>query len=260
MRAIAVILAASAMAAGALAAVHSETIEYRHGDIVLEGYLAYDSSLVGKGPLPGVLIAHEWMGLTDYEKGRANQLAELGFVAFVADVYGKGVRPQNAQEAGAQAGSFYGDRQLLRDRMNAGLQVLAQHQLSDDQRLAAIGYCFGGAAVLELARSGADVRGVVSFHGNLGTPNPADAKGIKGKVLVLHGANDPHVSEEQVDEFESSMHDAGVDWQLVEYGGAVHGFTNPKNTGDPSTGVAYNADADRRSWEHMKLFFAELFR
>jgi dienelactone hydrolase len=129
----------------------------------------------------------------------------------------------------------------------------------DGKRLAAIGYCFGGTTVLELARSGAEVRGVVSFHGGLDTPNPGDAKNIKGAVLALHGADDPHVPPRQVAAFEEEMRSAGVDWQMIVYGGAVHGFTNPANGSNPSTGVAYDEKADRRSWEAMRSFFTEIF-
>jgi dienelactone hydrolase len=138
--------------------------------------------------------------------------------------------------------------------------VLQQNPLTDSNRIAAIGYCFGGGTVLELARSGANIAGVVSFHGNLDTPNPSDAKAIKAKVLVLHGANDPYVPAEQVAAFESEMRQADVDWQLMAYGGVVHSFTNPEAGNDPSKGVAYNEAADKRSWAAMKQFFAEIFR
>ncbi len=242
----------------AQADLHKEVVEYKHGDTVLEGYLAYDDST--KGKRPGVLIIHQWMGLGPYEKMRAEQLARLGYVAFAADMYGKGVRPKDRQEAAAQAGIYRADRQLMRARANAGLQELKRCELVDAKRIAAIGYCFGGGAVLELARSGADIAGVVSFHGNLDTPDPSDAKNIKAKVLVLHGGDDPHVPQSQVIGFWDEMRNAGVDWQMVIYGGAVHAFTDPSAGDDPSTGVAYNEKADKRSWEAMKSFFAEIFR
>jgi len=148
----------------------------------------------------------------------------------------------------------------MRQRIGAGLDVLLREPLCDPKRVAAIGYCFGGTCVLELARSGADVAGVVSFHGGLATANPADAKNIRGKVLVLHGGDDPHVPPKEVAAFEDEMRAAGVDWQLVVYGGAVHAFTNPASGSDKSRGAAYNAAADRRSWEAMKAFFGEIFR
>jgi dienelactone hydrolase len=144
--------------------------------------------------------------------------------------------------------------------VNAGLQILANHSLTDRKKIAAIGYCFGGMTVLELARSGADVTGVVSFHGALATPHPEDARNIKAKVLVLHGADDPNVPMAQVTAFQDEMRKAKVDWQMIFYGGAVHSFTNPDAGSDSSRGVAYNEKADRRSWEHMMLFFAELFK
>jgi dienelactone hydrolase len=238
-------------------AVVTKTIEYADGPTVLEGYLAYDDSL--KPPRPGVLIVHEWTGLGSYVKGRAEQLAKLGYIAFAVDIYGKGIRPQNTEEAAAQAGIYRQDRSLMRRRITAGLDWLRQNSLVDPNRIAAIGYCFGGGVVMELARSGASVAGVVSFHGNLDTPHPEDARNIKAKVLVLHGADDPYVGPEQVTAFEKEMREAGVDWQMVVYGGAVHSFTNPASGNDPAKGAAYNAVADRRSWDEMKRFFKEIF-
>jgi dienelactone hydrolase len=242
----------------AQAAVRSVPVEYKQGDTTLEGYLAWDDALTGKRP--GVLVVHEWWGLDDYIKGRADQLAQMGYVAFAADIYGKGKRAKDAAEAGKLAGVYWSDRKLLRARANAGLDILMKHQFTDPKRVAAIGYCFGGSTVLELARSGADIAGVVSFHGGLDTPDPNDAKNIKAKVLVLTGADDPNVPPSQVLAFAEEMRKARVDWQLVMYGGAVHSFTNPASGNDPSKGVAYNEKADRRSWQAMKDFFAEIFK
>lgn len=240
-----------------LAEVKTQVVEYKHGNTVLEGYLAYDDAVQGKRP--GVLVVHEWTGLGDYVKRRAEQLAKLGYVAFAIDMYGKGIRPTNPKDAAAQATIYRSNRPLMRDRANAGLAVLQQNSLTDPNRIAAIGYCFGGGTVLELARSGAPVVGVVSFHGNLDTPNPADARNIKGKVLVLHGASDPYVPPAQVQAFEKEMTDAGVDWQLISYGGVVHSFTNPDAGNDKSKGAAYDAAADKRSFAAMRQFFAEIF-
>ncbi len=251
------ILTVAASTAGAQAAIKTENVEYKDGDTVLEGYLAYDSSLQGKQP--AVLIVHEWTGLGDYVKRRAKQIAELGYVAFAVDIYGKGVRPSNAEEAATQAGIYRSDRKLMRRRAVAGLEQVKKYPFVDPDRIAAIGYCFGGGVALELARSGADIKGVVSFHGNLDTPNPNDAKNIKAKVLVLHGADDPHVPPEQVAAFQKEMRDAKVDWQMIFYGNAVHSFTNPGSGNDPSRGVAYNKEADMRSWQAMKDFFEEIF-
>ncbi len=162
--------------------LHTEIVEYQQGDTILSGYLAYDNSVRGKRP--GVLVVHDWMGLGDFYQQKAEKLAQMGYVAFAADIYGKGVRPKNREEAKTQATIYRSDRQLMRDRANAGLKVLRNHPLSKNNRLEAIGYCFGGGTVLELARSGAKVAGVVSFHGNLDTANPTDANNIKTQVAT----------------------------------------------------------------------------
>jgi dienelactone hydrolase len=239
------------------AAIETQTIEYRQGDTRLVGYLAYPKD--AKGLLPGVLVVHEWMGLNDYAKRRADQLAELGYVAFAADIYGDGKIAADAKEAGALSGLYKKDRALLRARATAGLETLRKQSRVAAGQVAAIGYCFGGMAVLELARGGADLAGVVSFHGVLDTPMPQDTKNIRARVLALHGADDPYVPAEQVAAFEQEMRQAGADWQLIAYGGAVHGFTNPAHGNDNSKGAAYNAAADARSWAAMRQFFAELF-
>jgi dienelactone hydrolase len=247
------------VAQSAQARLVTKTVEYRQGDAVLEGYLAYDDSV--KEKRPGVLVIHEWKGLGAYEKSRAEQLAALGYVAFAADIYGKGVRPATGELAAAEAGKYRGgDRTLLRSRAAAGLEKLASFPQADPKRLAVIGYCFGGTAALELARSGADLRGAVSFHGGLKTPVPADAMKIRGKVLVLHGADDPHVPPAEVADFQQEMRLAKVDWQMISYGGAVHSFSNLNSGNDPSKGAAYNEKADKRSWEAMKQFFVEIFK
>lgn len=239
------------------AAIQERTIEYKQGDQILEGYFAYDDAAASKRP--GVLVVHEWKGLNEYAKKRARQLAELGYAAFAADIYGKGIRPADNKQAGEQASIYKKDRVLMRERAKAGLETLKKQPETDASKTAAIGYCFGGMTVLELARSGAEVGGVVSFHGGLDTPDAAAAKNIKGKVLVLHGAEDPHVPAADVQAFEGEMRAAKVDWQLVAYGGAVHAFTNPEAGQDPSTGVAYQENADRRSWEAMQTFLKEIF-
>src|ERR1035438_3816191 len=232
-------------------------VEYKQGDATLEGYLAYDDVITGARP--GVLVVHQWLGLTDYEKHRAEQLASLGYVAFCADIYGKGIRPQNTTDAGTEATKYKSDRTLLRARVNAALDVLKKNELVDTARVAAIGYCFGGTTVIELARSGADLNGVVSFHGGLDSPTPADGKNIKCKVLALAGADDPFQKPEDLTAFESEMRDNKVDWQIVFYGGAVHAFTQP-DPGFVNAGAKYNEKADKRSWEAMKQFFAEIFQ
>jgi len=246
------------LAASAPATIQTRTVAYKQGDATLEGFVVWDDAI--QGARPGVLVVHQWMGLTDYEKHRAEMLAQLGYVAFCADIYGKGVRPKNTAEAGAQAGKYKSDRQLLRARVNAGLDALRQQPLVDPKRIAAIGYCFGGTTVLELARSGADIAGVVSFHGGLDAPDPNDGKNIKCKVLICHGADDPFSSPQDIAALEDEMRKGGVDWQLIKYGGAVHSFTQPMAGNDNSKGAAYNEKADKRSWAAMKEFFAEIFR
>jgi len=252
------IAAAAMAAASASAAIKTEAVEYKDGDTALEGYLAYDDS--AKAPQPLVLVVHEWWGLNDYAKGRARQLAEMGYVAFAVDMYGKGVLATDAKQAGELAGKLRSDRKLMRQRITAALEAAKANPRVDAKRIAAIGYCFGGTVVLELARSGADIAAVVSFHGGLDTPAPADGKNIKCKVLVLSGADDRSVPLSQIASFEDEMRQGKVDYQIVLYGGAVHGFTKPANGNDPSKNVAYNAEADRRSWQAMKDFFAEIFK
>ena len=189
-----------------------------------------------------------------------SRMIQMGYVALAVDIYGKGIRPASPQEAGPLAGKYKSDRPLLRARAMAGLEQLKKMPQVDPKRIAAIGYCFGGTTVLELARSGAGIAGVVSFHGALDTPTPEEARNIRCKVLALHGADDPFVPAAQVAGFEKEMREAKADWQLVSYGGAVHSFTIASEDGSFSPGSKYNAVADRRSWEAMKQFFAEIFR
>lgn len=242
----------------ARAEITFETIEYKESTTTCEGVLVHDPAK--KGRRPAILIAHQWKGLTDYERRRARMLVELGYVVFCADIYGKGVRADNPKDAAALAAIYKADRPLLRNRVNAALQQLRKSPVADPRRVAAIGYCFGGTTVLELARSGAGVAGVVSFHGGLSTPSLEDAKQIKGRVLALHGADDPYVPPAEVAAFEDEMRRARVDWQLVAYGGSVHSFTMKEAGNDNSKGAAYNEKADQRSWEAMKVFFAEIFK
>ena len=235
----------------------TKTVDYQQGGDTLQGYLAYDDEFSGKRP--GVLIAHQWMGLTDYERQRAQMLAQVGYVAFALDVYGKNVRPKTREEAGKLAGQYKNNRPLWRNRARAAVITLRKQPNVDVNRLAIIGYCFGGGTALELARSGANLKGFVSFHGSLDTPTPADAKNIKGKVLILHGADDPFSPMKQVEDLMAEMKAAKVNYEVDLYGGAVHSFTEKDAGDDPSKGAAYNAQADARSWTRMKAFFAEIF-
>jgi dienelactone hydrolase len=245
-------------AAGASqAALQGKTIEYREGKTILEGYLVYDDAIPGKRP--GVVVVPDWMGMSPFARDRADELAKLGYIALAADVYGKGALPKDAGEASQLVKIYKSDRKLLRARAQAALDTLLAQPQVDAARVAAMGYCFGGTTALELARSGAPIAGVVTFHGGLDTPTPADAKNIKAKVLALHGADDPFVPPAQVAAFEKEMTDAGVDWQLVKYSGAVHAFAVPAAGSDNSKGAAYNARAARRAWQAMKDFFSEIF-
>jgi dienelactone hydrolase len=246
------------LSASIQAKVIGHAVDYKDGDLSFEGYIASDENL--SSHRPGVLVVHDWMGVSAETRRRCDMLAGLGYVAFAADIYGKGVRPSTPEEAGRLAGLYKGDRALFRKRL-----ALAQAQLKKDVRVdgskvAAIGYCFGGTGVLELARSGADVKGVVSFHGGLDSLPPEDGKAIRCKVLALHGADDPFVPASQVAAFQDEMRKAGVDWQMVYYGGAVHAFSNPGAGSDPRRGAAYDAKADARSWTAMREFLQELFK
>ena len=241
-----------------LAGIKSETVEYKAGDVPFEGVLFYDDA--DSTPRRAVMVCHEWWGLNDYSKRRAEQLAQMGYVAFAVDVYGKGVQAKTMEEARRMATALRNDRATLRARINAALTTLKARKEVNPAKIAVIGYCFGGTTALELARSGAEVVGVVSFHGGLATPTPQDAKNIKAKILVCHGADDPNVPMSEVNAFIDEMKAGKVNYQVNIYGGAVHTFTNPAAGNDPSTGSAYNEQADRRSWEEMKSFFAEIFR
>ena len=240
----------------------TKSVAYEHDGVKLEGYLAYDEALVSaKKQAPGVLVIPEWWGLNDYPKTRAHQLAALGYVAFVADMYGAGVTTTDPKKAGELAGPFYGTP-LMAARATAGLLQLLKTGLVDSSRTAAIGYCFGGSTVQALAYSGAPLKGVVSFNGSI-IPVPADAASkTKTKILLCHGAVDPFIKKEDLDGFTKAMNDGKFDYQFISYAGALHAFTNPeadKYAAAGLTGVGYNAAADHRSWAHMQAFFDEIF-
>ena len=239
------------------AKIITKSVDYQQGGDTLQGYLAYDDKFIGKRP--GVLVAHQWLGLTDYEKERARMLAGMGYVAFALDIYGKGKRPKDRDEAGKMSGMYKANRPLWRNRARAAVITLRRQPNVDVKHLAIIGYCFGGGTALELARSGADLDGFVSFHGSLDTPTPADAKNIKGKVLVLHGADDPYSPMKDVLALMDEMKAAKVNYEVDLYGDTVHSFTEKDAGNDNSKGAAYNAQSDARSWARMKAFFAEIF-
>lgn len=240
----------AATAGSAQAAIKFETINYKQGETTLEGWLVYDDATSAKRP--GVIVFPAWWGPSAQDKDVAERLAKLGYVVFVADVYGKDVRPDSIPAAAAESGKYYKDRPLVVARAQAALDQLRQSPMVDASKLAAIGYCFGGMPALDLARSGAPLVDVVTFHGSLGTPNPESNKNIKGHVLVLHGAADPIVNAEAVAKFEQEMTAAGVDWQVVLYGnGVMHAFTDHVHIQAPDHGIKYDAEADKRSWQAM---------
>ncbi len=234
-----------------------QNVEYKDGETALEGYLCYDKSIKNKRPV--VIVMHEWNGIGDHVKMLCEKLAQLGYLAFAADIYGKGVRPTTFEEAKKQATIYRSDIPLMRRRANLAFEEIKKNEFADIKNIAVMGYCFGGGVALELARSGVDLKGVVSFHGHLDTPNRDDAKNIKGKVLICHGADDRGVTLDSVLKFNDEMKNAGINYEIDIYGGAVHAFTNKNSGNDPSRGVAYNKQADERSWEKMKEFFNEVF-
>jgi len=233
----------------------TQNLEYSESGTPLRGFLAWDDTV--SGPRPGMLVFHENTGLTDHEKERATRLAEMGYVALACDMFGRPVAPATDAERRAAFEEFREKRMLPRAR--AGFDALAAQPQVDRTRIAAIGFCLGGMAALELARSGADLAGVVSFHGGLATPRPARSGELKAKVLVCHGASDPFITLDQVNAFAKEMQDAAADWQVILYGGAMHGFTNPAADRFGRPGVGYHQPSDRRSWRAMQEFLAELF-
>jgi dienelactone hydrolase len=236
-------------------ALKTQTLTYRHATTELEGYLAYDDAQ--PGPRPAVLVAPEWYGHNDYVRRRAEQVAGLGYAGFAVDMYGKGVLAKNDDEASKLATPLFSDRDLVRDRIKAALDAVRLQPMVDGLRVAAMGYCLGGMVVLELARSGADVLGVASFHGILATPKPAIGA-IRARVLALHGRDDPFVPPQQVSEFMDEMSRANIDWQFVTFGNCVHSFTVP-TANNPAGGQVFNGKADARSFAALRLFLTELF-
>lgn len=245
-----------AFALSAKAAIKTEVVTYKDGKTELEGFIGYDDSV--KTPRPGILIVHQWMGLSENEKMRAQKLAELGYVAFAVDIYGKGVRPQNQQEAGKLATEYKNNRPLFRQRELAAYNFFKKDKRVDAKKLVVMGYCFGGTGALELARTGSPLSGVVSFHGGLSNPTPQDAKKIKAPVLVLHGAIDPNVPLSEVEAFQKEMNEAKADYQFIAYANAVHAFTQKEAGNDNSKGAAYNELADQRSWKALVSFLGDV--
>lgn len=237
-------------------AIVSNTVIYLDGDVVLEAFFAFDDAL--PGCRPAVLINHTWAGRDDFVAEKAKKLAALGYVGFAVDMYGKGVLGTSPEQNMELMQPFMADRAMLQQRMKAALAAVRLMPWVDDSKIAAIGFCFGGLCSLDLARTGVDIKGVVSFHGLLVAPGNTHGNVIKAKILALHGRDDPLVPVKQVLAFEQEMTEAGADWQLHTYGNTMHGFTNPL-ANDPAFGAVYQANADRRSWIAMQNFLTEIF-
>ena len=231
-------------------------IDYRDGDTVLEGRLVYDDDFAG--PRPGILVSHAWGGRSDYEDGKADALAGLGYAALALDLYGKDVRGSNPEENAGLMQPFLDDRAMLQQRLLVSLQTLRDQPEADAHRVAAIGFCFGGLCVLDIARTGADLAGVVSIHGLLAPPGNTTGNTVRAKVLVLHGWDDPMATPEAVNQLADELSELGADWQLHAYGNTVHAFTNPAANA-PESGTVYDPVADRRSWQAMTNFLEEIF-
>ncbi len=239
------------------AEVIEQKLEYKEGSTRLVGYYYRDD--LNTQESPGILLFSDWMGIGEFSKSKAKELAVEGYRVLVADVYGDGRVAKDSTEAGTLATKFKTDRNLMRERAKAAFEVLRKEEGVDTSRIAAIGFCFGGTVALELARTGAALPGVVSFHGGLETPDPALAKNIRAKILVLHGADDPFVPEKEVAAFEKEMKEANTNWELVKYSRTVHAFTNPAAGSDPTKGAAYNELSSQRAFQAMRAFFDEIF-
>jgi len=248
------------LAGTANAAIKGETVEYKSGDTVMKGYIAYDDAI--KGERPGILVVHEWWGHNDYARKRAEQIAALGYTAMALDMYGKGKLADHPKQAGEFKSEVVQNWDVGKARFMAAYDVLAKHPTVDASKMAAIGYCFGGEVVLKMARTGVDLDGVVVMHGSVATSTPAKKGDIKAKIRVYNGAADVWIKPESVTAFKKEMDDAGVDYEYVSLEGAKHAFTNPaatengKKFGIP---IEYNEAADKKSWEGMKAFFDKLF-
>jgi dienelactone hydrolase len=247
--------------AAAQAAIKEAPVEYKAGDTVLKGYLVYDDA--AKERRPGVLVVHEWWGHNQQARNSARKLAEDGYVALAVDMYGGGKQADHPDNAGKFSGEVRKNLPLMKSRFEAGMQLLRKQPQVDGKRLAAIGYCFGGSVVLEMARAGEDLRGVASFHGGLATEHPAQPGKTKARVLVMNGAEDPFVPPEQITAFKKEMESAKVNYKFVNYPGAKHSFTNPDadaNGAKFNLPLNYNAVADKESWLELQSFLKQIFK
>ncbi len=238
------------------ASLHTEKAQYKEGDTILVGYLAYEDSM--KGQRPGVIVVHEWWGLNDYAKMRAEALAKEGYIALAVDMYGEGKMTDHPKQAGEWSSFIRTNRQIAKDRFVAAYELLKNHKMTEKNKIAAIGYCFGGYMVLAMAQEGVDLRGVVSFHGVFPTER-VEPNTVKAKILVCHGAEDSLITQEHIYQFQENLRYANADWQFITYGGAKHSFTNPDADKPGMPGLGYNRAADKRSWKAMLDLFQEIF-
>lgn len=255
------LLTVYAASASAKASVEGREVQYSADGVVLKGYMAIDKNF--KGKRPGVLVVHEWWGLNDYARRRADMLAELGYAALAVDMYGEGKTAAHPDDAQKFSSAVMNNFPVAKARFEAAMDFLKKQPSVDPSRIAAIGYCFGGGVVLNMARQGVDLKGVAIFHGSLAAVKPAAPGAVKAKVLVLHGADDKFTTPEQVEAFKKEMKAAGVDLKFISYAGAMHSFTNPEadSLGKKfNLPLAYNAEADKKSWEELKKFLADIFK
>lgn len=257
-RALAVAVTSLALGSAASAAIKTREVEYRQGGTRLQGFVAWDDGV--KGRRPGVLVVHEWWGHNEHARNQARKLAAAGYVGFALDMYGKGKLATHPKDAEAFMNEATKDTAVLTARFEAALEQLKRNSKVDPAKTAAIGYCFGGGVVLGMARSGLDLAAVASFHGMLGTQKPAEPGKVRARILVLTGADDPMVPPAQVEAFKSEMMAAGAKFDVISYPGAKHSFTNPRADTAGMDGLAYNADADQKSWAAMLEMFKEVFR
>lgn len=240
-----------------LSFAQNQSVNYSDGDVALTGFFAQATNISGKAP--GVVIIHQWMGLTQHEKNVAIKLASQGYHAFAADIYGVGHTPKNTAEAGKEAGKYKNDYAMFQSRIQAAIKELIKLG-ADPEKIVVIGYCFGGTGAIEAARAGLNVKGVVSFHGGLKKDESRKNEAISTQVLVLHGADDPFVSKAEIEAFQQEMRDGKADWQMIYYANAVHAFTQIEAGNDNSKGAAYNQKAEERSWEHFMVFLKEVLK
>ncbi len=255
-------LLALSLATPALAAVKEEPVTYKDGDTTLKGFVVYDTAK--KGKRPGIIVVHEWCGITKHMHNEAHRLARQGYTAFIADMYGDAKTADNPKDAGALSGSVMKNPQAMESRFNAARETLAKQPTVDSSRIGAVGYCFGGAVVINMARAGADLAGVAGFHASLGLNTPAPQPGaVKAKILILNGADDPFVKKEQYTQLESDLTAAKADFKVVTYPGAVHAFTNPEATAlgkKFNLPLRYDAKANKAAEEEASKMFKDVFK